>query len=373
MAPAVAGYSSATSYTVPQSYAAASMPTAMYGQPLAIAAVPGKAVALPYAYQTSAIPLGASAAIALSRPQSITKINDVTTINAKPIVETPKVKPQSTAAKPAMPSSLKKFIEEAFSSCQTPEDRGFVTDELKNIIARVSADSRLNVHRWELEPFPVLPSKIAQLKLEQQQQLAATAPGSRLMKINEEGFNRIGEDATGSVKRKSRFAEMEPEKKLKIPTSIGGPVISPLPSPSPAVHVSSSITGFVSTAEEVRMRELRASRFLPVTEPIKSKKKQQKVITVGPEVTIDRTGEIVGELDFEKLKVVGTSSAMEKDYFRLTSPPDPSTVRPEKILKKAIVALRKKLRNNEVEYIYVCSQLKAMRQDLTVQHIRNGE
>ena len=76
--------------------------------------------------------------------------------------------------------------------------------------------------------------------------------------------------------------------------------------------------------------------------------------------------------DFESLKVVGTCQKLEKDYFRLTSAPPPNTVRPENILRQALVLIKGKWERDEVEYIYMCSQFKSIRQDLTVQHIQNG-
>jgi len=47
-------------------------------------------------------------------------------------------------------------------------------------------------------------------------------------------------------------------------------------------------------------------------------------------------------------------------------------VRPENILRKSIQLINKKWENDEVDYVYMCSQLKSIRQDLTVQHIKNG-
>ena len=76
--------------------------------------------------------------------------------------------------------------------------------------------------------------------------------------------------------------------------------------------------------------------------------------------------------DFESLKVVGTCQKLEKDYFRLTSAPPPNTVRPENILRQALELVKGKWERDEVEYIYMCSQFKSIRQDLTVQHIQNG-
>ncbi|TQS34876.1 hypothetical protein Golomagni_04725 [Golovinomyces magnicellulatus] len=68
--------------------------------------------------------------------------------------------------------------------------------------------------------------------------------------------------------------------------------------------------------------------------------------------------------------VVGTCQKLEKRYFRLTSAPIPSQVRPEAVLRQTLELLKKKWRK-ENNYSYICDQFKSMRQDLTVQHIVN--
>ncbi|CAO3617652.1 unnamed protein product [Mucor fragilis] len=68
--------------------------------------------------------------------------------------------------------------------------------------------------------------------------------------------------------------------------------------------------------------------------------------------------------------VVGTSQKLEKQYLRLTSAPDPATVRPLEVLKKTLNLLKDKWKN-EQNYTYICDQFKSMRQDLTVQRIQN--
>lgn len=68
--------------------------------------------------------------------------------------------------------------------------------------------------------------------------------------------------------------------------------------------------------------------------------------------------------------VVGTCLELEKRYFRLTAPPIPSKVRPEHILRQTLELLKKKWRK-EGNYSYICDQFKSMRQDITVQRIRN--
>lgn len=68
--------------------------------------------------------------------------------------------------------------------------------------------------------------------------------------------------------------------------------------------------------------------------------------------------------------IVGYCTNLEKNYFRLTSAPKPSEVRPEHVLHQTLDLLKKKWRK-ESNYNYICEQFKSLRQDLTVQRIRN--
>jgi hypothetical protein len=151
-----------------------------------------------------------------------------------------------------------------------------------------------------------------------------------------------------------------------------------------------------ATKAEQAMREKRASRFKEqedTAEPVStsnrlsslqsqqqiqfgSKNKQKKRMVENTYYTSGNSqnpSAPSGEFDFESLIVVGTCQKLEKDYFRLTSAPVPSTVRPEDVLRESLVLLKKKWENSSVEYVYMCSQFKSIRQDLTVQHIQNGE
>ena len=78
------------------------------------------------------------------------------------------------------------------------------------------------------------------------------------------------------------------------------------------------------------------------------------------------------ELDYEKMTVKGTCQRLEKDFFRLTAPPQAHLVRPQPILQKHLKNLKKMWSKKETDYLKLCSQLKAIRQDLTVQRINNS-
>uniref|UniRef100_A0A803P2Q1 PCI domain-containing protein n=1 Tax=Cannabis sativa TaxID=3483 RepID=A0A803P2Q1_CANSA len=75
----------------------------------------------------------------------------------------------------------------------------------------------------------------------------------------------------------------------------------------------------------------------------------------------------VEDIDWDSFTVKGTCQEIEKRYLRLTSAPDPATVRPEEVLEKALLMVQ----NSQKNYLYKCDQLKSIRQDLTVQRIQN--
>lgn len=70
-------------------------------------------------------------------------------------------------------------------------------------------------------------------------------------------------------------------------------------------------------------------------------------------------------IDWDEDTVVGTCTTLEKPYLRLTSAPDPRTVRPLPVLEKTLTLLKQKWRADH-NYAYICDQFKSMRQDLTV-------
>ena len=69
--------------------------------------------------------------------------------------------------------------------------------------------------------------------------------------------------------------------------------------------------------------------------------------------------------------VQGRCQELEKDFLRLNGPADPAKVRSEPIIKKALERLIGMIERGEQPYRYHWTQLKAMRQDLIVQHLQN--
>lgn len=53
---------------------------------------------------------------------------------------------------------------------------------------------------------------------------------------------------------------------------------------------------------------------------------------------------------------------LEKPYLRLTSEPDPSQVRPEKVLKNSLKMLLTKWKEGTSKYNYISEQFRSIRQ-----------
>jgi hypothetical protein len=85
------------------------------------------------------------------------------------------------------------------------------------------------------------------------------------------------------------------------------------------------------------------------------------------------------EEDYERMTVKGVCQTLEKDYLRLTAPPNPEMVRSESILRQHLHNLSSSSNDDTTghrmyaskDYLWMCSQYKALRQDLTIQRIQN--
>lgn len=73
-----------------------------------------------------------------------------------------------------------------------------------------------------------------------------------------------------------------------------------------------------------------------------------------------------------KEPIIGTCQNLEKPFLRLNAEPQPEKVRPEPVLIRALNRIAAVIAGGEKDFMYIWSQLKAIRQDLTVQHIRTA-
>ncbi|KAI9308733.1 SAC3/GANP/Nin1/mts3/eIF-3 p25 family-domain-containing protein [Cunninghamella echinulata] len=127
----------------------------------------------------------------------------------------------------------------------------------------------------------------------------------------------------------------------------------------------------VEAPEEIEKRKNRLKRFQESN--IFKRKIDTPSASVTPSSVVNndyKKGKKKDAMDIDSYTVVGTSTKLEKNYLRLTSAPDPSTVRPLHILKQTLELLKSKWKADK-NYTYICDQFKSLRQDLTVQRIKN--
>lgn len=124
------------------------------------------------------------------------------------------------------------------------------------------------------------------------------------------------------------------------------------------------------TPEELRRRHMRAGRFGGGAVD-HSVPPRINVPVYAAELARERHAEAGdSEGSWHEQAVQGTCGNLEKKYFRLTGPPNPSAVRPPQVLKAALDSVVRRYRAGQCDIHYAEDQLKAMRQDVTVQHVR---
>lgn len=216
----------------------------------------------------------------------------------------------SAQAADKWPPSLKSYVERCFATCKNDGERDKMEKLLKDRVGKTIADGTISFLNWDAEPLirlsPAQPSPFAVTQ-------------------------------TATKKKKQTFV--------------------PVPVNQTSFTVSNSA---VIDEEEARKRE-RAERF---TAP-KPKNRKAAVSSSAPDLS--QAAEV---LDWDEHTIVGTMTQLEKSYLRLTSAPDPATVRPLPVLRKTLEFLKAKWLQGR-DYAYICDQFKSLRQDLTVQRIKN--
>ncbi|KAG5239775.1 leukocyte receptor cluster member [Salix suchowensis] len=327
--------------------------------------------------------------------------------------------------KPGMfPNSLRRYVERAFNLCKYDTQRVACQDIMKEIITKATADGTLNTRDWDAEPLFAIPNTEA-VNMDSQ----CSTPVSSLPRYKRSPSRRsksrweplpeeksvdkpvsISNDVVKydgwekkppSLNSESKWNALNnmkfslPEKKLPSKNTqrpakrqhLAGGLNAANNDASSDSDKEQSLTAYYSSAisiantpEEKKRRESRSKRFekgqghRAEINYLKQKNAgagnlySRRASALMISKSFDDSGsKAVEDIDWDALTVKGTCQEIEKRYLRLTSAPDPSSVRPEEVLEKALLMVQ----NSQKNYLYKCDQLKSIRQDLTVQRIQN--
>eukprot|EP00656_Telonema_subtile_P023188 TRINITY_DN2454_c0_g1_i1.p1 TRINITY_DN2454_c0_g1~~TRINITY_DN2454_c0_g1_i1.p1 ORF type:complete len:634 (+),score=209.35 TRINITY_DN2454_c0_g1_i1:90-1991(+) len=314
----------------------AQQPQAMWGGQQAYSAPPQAAA--PVHYSTAA---GASWAPPTAQQKAVGAASNFAAIKSRGVqaatvlhqavdpIAAPKQQ-QQQAQQNAYPPTLEAYVKRCFLSCKSQEEREGMELLLKQKIATLSKYDRCT-RDWLAEPIPTVHLEHKAKRSRWADTPPSPAPAPYNMYTAQQQMQQQVQQMQGKLSKKQKKA-------LKQVSEIGA-VLTPL---------------------ELAARAKRANRFVDNSKGLNRYAKGAR----------PAEGEVIDMDHLEKYIVKGTMMEIEKKYFRLTSAPAPHTVRPEQVLKKALTRL-KKLWAEAPEYKYTVDQLKAIRQDLTVQHIKN--
>ncbi|XP_021910240.1 SAC3 family protein A isoform X2 [Carica papaya] len=333
--------------------------------------------------------------------------------------------------KPGMfPKSLRGYVERALARCKDDRQKAGCQAALKEIITKATADNTLHTRDWDIEPlFPLLNVESVHDDMQSSTPVSALSkfkksPSRRsksrweplpeeksIDKLPPVGSNTAKFSGWLHLNEKDRKPLANSEGKMNSLSTLQSPLSEQKPAnknvqrPVKRQRVTNglnatdnadassdsdkeqSLTAYYSGAmalanspEEKKRRENRSKRFekgqghRAESNVFKTKNARAGNVYVRRASALvlsknfDNCGsQAVEDIDWDALTVKGTCQELEKRYLRLTSAPDPSSVRREEVLEKALLMVQ----NSQKNYLYKCDQLKSIRQDLTVQRIHN--
>ncbi|KAI9199434.1 SAC3/GANP domain protein [Polychytrium aggregatum] len=237
----------------------------------------------------------------------------------------------------SIPPTLRDYVNRVYSACTDGALREKANQELTALIEGINHRKAMWTTDWENMPLPKCLMDLKALPKDGGSPVAASSP------------------SPASSKKRKKHGVQDANKSFESPKL-----------------TTKDFAPSVEDFNEQTKREQRAKRFQESYEQEKrqtiqnqtiSKRAKMAAISAGAEGNPD-------VIDWDEHTIVGTSTQLEKRYLRLTSAPDPATVRPLHILKQTLELLLKKWRS-ERNYTYICDQFKSLRQDLTVQRIKN--
>uniref|UniRef100_A0A0D9WHE4 PCI domain-containing protein n=1 Tax=Leersia perrieri TaxID=77586 RepID=A0A0D9WHE4_9ORYZ len=296
-----------------------------------------------------------------------------------------------------LPFSLNNYATRNLNCCKDEAQRAACQSMIEEIKNKAIADGTLLTKNWDTEPLLPLLENVATIpktSANNSSPSLSTSTNRRRLKsrwepvveekVTDKSNNWDSRKFFQSHQATANKVSQQPAKKQKISSYSGsmqnGNASSDSDKEQDLTKYYTSATTLANSPEEKKRREHRSKRFEKnQNSPSKSRNyaarkdvmanvhARRAVSALLSRSCEDGSTLAVEDMDWDALTVKGTCQEIEKQYLRLTSAPDPATVRPEHVLEKALSLVKTSQKN----YLYKCDQLKSIRQDLTVQRIQN--
>lgn len=294
--------------------------------------------------------------------------------NIRPSAMTVNTAPAANVLQRAnIPDNVRRYVERAYLAVEKKEDREKLEEYLKKKLNPLLASGAAKAVNWDKEP---LPSEVNfELKTE-------WTPASELRKSaaidSSSRWRSSPEKSKHDYPSRSRSPIRRKEKKRKgSPTiRIGSSERSSSDSDVQLVKHSSKKEAAQKNKRKKKRKNLEKSKWVVDERSDLRREERARRFARDDELTrrirqaeMRRRLQHNGEVHDNISVIVGTSTDIEKSFFRLTAAPDPSTVRPAHILERSLKLVQRRYAENG-DYRYANDQLKSIRQDLMIQCIR---
>ncbi|VVD03146.1 unnamed protein product [Leptidea sinapis] len=299
------------------------------------------------------------------------------------------------------PDSLERYIKRCYEKCKTTFDRDQIDICLKGRIIAAANKDEIWTRNWDEEPIPSVHSERnnlqvkpvqGSLSLYQKDESPQNNKLKQLLAAKAFSAHRTSSQRRRRQHSRSKSRSRSPTKKRHSTSSASGDENEEkksLKSKSrQKVKDRLSLDHKKPEKYQKKSKKVAYNQFNVDDVPGNAEKLQKRaerfnsshVPTIASSIQVSRHSDlsprrpiiqdVEGDYGLHNMHIVGTCFDIEKSFLRLTRAPEACEVRPVSVLRTSLRNVKDKWIDKQ-DYRYACDQLKSIRQDLTVQGIRD--